>query len=118
MRQSVRPAPCPVKRVNRVVSLAFTWFDVLFPVLNYLGLCGIEKLREVSHDALRLQERYHRVDIDTIEFNLKVDDPKVFVKTWDADTRILKRKPNAEIQNSARTRPPRVLPCCSLARSN
>jgi hypothetical protein len=101
-----------------VVSLAFTWFDVLFPVLNYLGLCGIEKLREVSHDALRLQERYHRVDIDTIEFNLKVDDPKVFVKTWDADTRILKRKSNAEIQNSARTRPPRVLPCCSLARSN
>jgi len=46
-----------------------------------LGLRGIEKLREVSHDALRLQERYHRVDIDTIEFNLKVDDPKVFVKT-------------------------------------
>jgi hypothetical protein len=71
-------------------------------------------LREVSHDALRLQERYHGVDIDTIEFNLKVDDPK----TWNADTRILKRKPNAEIQNSARTRPPGVLACCSLARSN
>jgi hypothetical protein len=80
-----------------VVALAFTQFDVLFPVLNYLGLCGIGKLREVSYDALRLQERYHRVDLDTIEFNLKVDDSKVFTKTRDAGTRILKRKPNAEI---------------------
>jgi hypothetical protein len=65
--------------------------------LKLSGLCGIGKLREVSHDALRSQERYHRVDLDTIEFNLKVDDPKVFTKTRDADTRILKRKPNAEI---------------------
>jgi len=50
-----------------------------------------------NSDALRLQERYHRVDLDTIEFNLKVDDPKVFTKTWDADTRILKRRPNTEL---------------------
>src|SRR5260370_5791639 len=28
--QSVRPPPCPVKRVNQVVSLAFARFNVLF----------------------------------------------------------------------------------------
>jgi hypothetical protein len=50
-----------------------------------------------NSDALRLEERYHRVDLDTIEFNIKVDDPKVFTKTWDADQRILKRRPNTEI---------------------
>jgi len=50
-----------------------------------------------NSDTLRLEERYHRVDLDTIEFNLKIDDPKVFTKTWDADKRILKRRPNTEI---------------------
>jgi len=50
-----------------------------------------------NSDALRLQERYHRVDLDTIEFNLRVDDPKVFTKPWEADTRILKRRPHTEL---------------------
>jgi hypothetical protein len=52
---------------------------------------------EPNSDALRLEERYHRVDLDTIEFILKIDDPKVFTNTWVADKRILKRRPNTEI---------------------
>jgi hypothetical protein len=53
-----------------------------------------------NSDALRLEERYRRVDLDTIEFNLKIDDPKVFTKTWAADQRTLKRRPNREIPAS------------------
>src|SRR5438093_6440608 len=38
-------------------------------------------------DEMRTIERYRRVDHDTIQFNLTIDDPKTYTKTWEAEPR-------------------------------
>jgi len=48
-------------------------------------------------DEMKLTERYHRVDRDTIEFNLTIDDPKAYTKPWVVAQRVLKLRPKAEI---------------------
>jgi hypothetical protein len=35
-----------------------------------------------TSDALRLTERFTRVDANTIQYELAVDDPKIFMKSW------------------------------------
>jgi hypothetical protein len=49
-------------------------------------------------DELRLQERYHRVDHDTIEVNMTLTDPKTYTKPWTSETKILKLEPKREIR--------------------
>ena len=49
---------------------------------------------------MRTIERYRRVNHDTIEFNLTIDDPKTYTKTWYADPRVIKLKPGVEIPES------------------
>jgi len=51
----------------------------------------------ISDDA-RLEERYRRVDADTLEFTATLTDPKVYTKPWVGDKKILKLIPNGEIQ--------------------
>ena len=46
------------------------------------------------------QERYRRVDRNTIEFKLTIDDPKTYSKTWVAEPRIIKSRPGVEIPES------------------
>jgi hypothetical protein len=41
-------------------------------------------------DAMHLEERYHRVDHDTIELTMTIDDPKTYTKPWVSDTKTLK----------------------------
>jgi hypothetical protein len=43
---------------------------------------------------------YRRVDRNTIEFNLVIDDSKTYTKTWNAEPRIIKLKPGVEIPES------------------
>ncbi len=31
---------------------------------------------------MRVEERFHRVDYDTVEFTLIIDDPKIYTQTW------------------------------------
>ena len=40
-------------------------------------------------DEMRLQERYRRVNHDTIEFVITLTDPKTYTKPWVSDTKIL-----------------------------
>jgi len=49
---------------------------------------------------MRTTERYRRVDRNTIQFNLTIDDPKTYTKTWMADPRTIKLKPGVEIPES------------------
>jgi len=51
-------------------------------------------------DQMRTTERYRRVDRNTIQFNLTIDDPKTYTKTWMADPRTIKLKPGVEIPES------------------
>ena len=44
-------------------------------------------------DAMHLEERYHRVDHDTIELTMTIDDPKTYTKPWVSDTKTLKLTP-------------------------
>jgi hypothetical protein len=41
-------------------------------------------------DEMHLEERYHRVDHDTIELTITIDDPKTYTKPWVSDTKLLK----------------------------
>jgi hypothetical protein len=44
-------------------------------------------------DALRLTERWRRVDRDNMELTITVDDPKTFTRTWTSEKRTFARQP-------------------------
>lgn len=48
-------------------------------------------------DEMRLEERYHRVDHDTIDVNITINDPKAYTKTWQVAQRTLRLEPHTEI---------------------
>jgi hypothetical protein len=47
---------------------------------------------------MRVTERYHRVDHDTIVYDMTVTDPKAYTKPIVAQQRIMKLKPHEEIE--------------------
>jgi hypothetical protein len=47
---------------------------------------------------MHLEERYQRVDWDTIHFTLKIDDPMAYSRPWMALARDFKLRPRAEIR--------------------
>lgn len=49
-------------------------------------------------DAMRLQERYRRVDQDTLELTMTLVDPKVYTKPWVSDAMIFKLQPETELE--------------------
>lgn len=49
-------------------------------------------------DEMRLQERYHRLDRDTLELTLTLNDPKIYTKPWVSDTKTFKLEPAKEMQ--------------------
>ena len=51
-------------------------------------------------EEMRTIEHYRRVDHTTIQFNLTIDDPKTYTKTWEAEPRVIKLKPGVEIPES------------------
>lgn len=59
---------------------------------TWLGAQG-----QVHSDEMTLEETYHRVDHDTIEFSLTINDPMAYTKTWNVAPRILKLRPHTEI---------------------
>ena len=60
---------------------------------TWLGAAGF-----VHSEAMRLEERYQRVDRDTLHFTLKIDDPMAYTKQWIALARDFKLRPRAEIR--------------------
>jgi len=60
---------------------------------TWLGAAGFP-----HSETMRLEERYQRVDRDTIHFTLKIDDPMAYTKPWIALARDFKLRPRAEIR--------------------
>jgi hypothetical protein len=49
-------------------------------------------------DEMRLEERYRRVDKDTIELTMTVNDPKTYTKPWVSEKKTFKMQPRREIR--------------------
>ena len=47
---------------------------------------------------MQLQERYRRVDRDTLELTLTLTDPKVYTKPWVSDRKVFKLVPKGELK--------------------
>ncbi len=63
------------------------WVDDDTLVVQTVGTMGDERAwldetgRPVS-DAMRVEERFHRVDHDNLELTVTIDDPKMYTKPW------------------------------------
>ncbi|HEV3331040.1 MAG TPA: hypothetical protein VG096_08680 [Bryobacteraceae bacterium] len=60
---------------------------------TWLGAAGFP-----HSETMRLEERYQRMDHDTINFTLTITDPQAYTKPWIALGRVLKLRPRAEIR--------------------
>ncbi len=58
----------------------------------------LDSLGYPHSDAMRLQERYRRVDFDTIELTITLDDPKFYTKQWVSDKKIYRLQPQQLIE--------------------
>jgi len=67
---------------------------------NFTDTSWLDQYGSPHSDQMTVEERYRRVDHDTIEFNLTIDDPKTYTKTWYAEPRTIKLKPGVEIPES------------------
>jgi hypothetical protein len=48
-------------------------------------------------EQMHLTERYRRIDQDTLELRIIMDDPKAYTKTWESSPRLFKFEPGWEI---------------------
>jgi hypothetical protein len=61
----------------------------------------LDPLGHPHSDALRVEEHYHRANRDTMEFTMKVDDPKAYTRPWMlVQMKVLKLNPKYEIQEA------------------
>jgi len=60
---------------------------------TWLGAAGFP-----HSETMHLEERYRRVDRDTLHLTLKIDDPMAYSKPWLALARDFKLRPRAEIR--------------------
>lgn len=62
-------------------------------VVDTIGLddrTWLDKFGYPHTDQAKLQERYRRVDHDTLELKMTLTDPEYYTKPWDSDTKIFK----------------------------
>lgn len=61
------------------------WIDDYTLVVQTTGLderTWIDRAGRPHSDALRVEERFHRVDRDHLELTVTIDDPKMYTKPW------------------------------------
>ena len=71
------------------------WWEGETLVVDTVGLNDKTWLDQVGHphsNALHVVERLHRVDRDTLQDDLTIDDPKAYKKAWTGQ-QVFKRKP-------------------------
>jgi hypothetical protein len=56
----------------------------------------VDQFGDQHSDAAHLVERYRRLDHNTMQLTMTLDDPKAYTRQWVSDTRILHLKPNYE----------------------
>ncbi len=76
------------------------WVDDTFVVEStgyddrtWLGAVGYP-----HSETMHVEERYQRVNRDTLRFSLKIDDPQAYTKPWIALPRVFNLRPRAEIR--------------------
>jgi hypothetical protein len=74
------------------------WVDDYTFVANYVGMdprTWLDNVGRPHSDALKVEERWHRVNTDTLELTVTIDDPKFYTKPWKAmDKFVLHRLPD------------------------
>ena len=63
------------------------WVDDYTFVANYVGMDSRTWLDNVGRphsDTLKVEERWHRVNADTLELTVTIDDPKFYTQPWKA----------------------------------
>jgi len=61
------------------------WVDDYTFVVQTVGMkeaTWIDNVGRPHSDALRVEERFHRVDHDNMELSMTIDDPKMYTKPW------------------------------------
>jgi hypothetical protein len=79
------------------------WVDDYTLVVQTAGLderSWIDRAGRPHSDALRVEERFHRVDRDHLELSVTLDDPKMYTKPWVALDKLLfdLQPPNFDIR--------------------
>ena len=70
-------------------------------VVNSVGFderAWIDHFGNPHSEGMHLQERYRRVDRDTLEITLTIDDPKTYTKPWVGDKLVFRLLPNEKIR--------------------
>jgi hypothetical protein len=68
-----------------------TWVDDTTFVAQTIGLderTWVDNAGRPHSDAMRVEEKFHRVDADTLEFTVTLDDPKFYSKPWIAADKV------------------------------
>lgn len=63
------------------------WVDDTTLVVNTIGAEGdakvwLDEAGRPQSDAMRVEERFHRIDRDNLEWTVTIDDPKMYTKPW------------------------------------
>ena len=61
------------------------WIDDYTFVANYVGMdprTWLDNVGRPHSDALRMEERWHRVNSDTLELTVTINDPKFYSQPW------------------------------------
>lgn len=61
------------------------WADDHTFVVETVGMderTWLDNAGDPHSSAMRVQERYHRLDRDTLELTVKIDDPKIYTEPW------------------------------------
>jgi len=61
------------------------WVDDYTFVVETVGMkegTWVDNVGRPHSDALRVEERFHRVDHDSLELTMTIDDPKTYTKPW------------------------------------
>jgi hypothetical protein len=67
-------------------------------VTNHNGMTWFDRAGNFHSDALKVVERYTRVDRDHIDYEATIEDPKVFTRPWKMRMLLYRRaEPNAQI---------------------
>ncbi len=73
------------------------WQDDYTFVVDTVGLderTWLDNAGDPHSADMRVQETYHRADLDTLELSVKIDDPKAYTQPWiGLDKFVLKRQP-------------------------
>jgi hypothetical protein len=74
------------------------WVDDYTFVANYIGMdprTWLDNVGRPHSDVLRMEERWHRVNSDSLELTVTIDDPKFYTQRWKAlDRFVLHRLPD------------------------